>query len=212
MTSFLRWEIEKIASANLHENKKNLLYCKVSLFYSTTYANEHYNIWYLFFSYSCYFDAVKGELANLFFTTVPLTLIFVSNIILYFLTWKQIKKEEPRFKDIDGREARIIRASHSAARKMTLFVLAFFIQWWAMCTYGIVQVSSRVEVPIHLFHFVTTFSNIGGVLNGIVYVIIRKKSKEKHSDTSLDLSKLDGKKFPRMLNIAAKKPVTKIEG
>jgi len=155
---------------------------------------------------------VKGELANLFFTTVPLTLIFVSNIILYFLTWKQIKKEEPRFKDIDGREARIIRASHSAARKMTLFVLAFFIQWWAMCTYGIVQVSSRVEVPIHLFHFVTTFSNIGGVLNGIVYVIIRKKSKEKHSDTSLDLSKLDGKKFPRMLNIAAKKPVTKIEG
>jgi len=49
-------------------------------------------------------------------------------------------------------------------------------------------------------------------LNGIVYVIIRKKSKEKHSDTSLDLSKLDGKKFPRMLNIAAKKPVTKIEG
>uniref|UniRef100_A0A7M5UNR8 peptide-methionine (S)-S-oxide reductase n=1 Tax=Clytia hemisphaerica TaxID=252671 RepID=A0A7M5UNR8_9CNID len=148
---------------------------------------------------SCYFDGVNGELANLFFTTVPLTVILLTNIILYLLTWRRIKQEEPKFKGINGREARIVRASHRAARTMTLFVTAFIIQWWAMCIYGIVQM--LVEVPIELFQFVTTFSNVGGILNGIVYYIIRRRSREKHSEASLELSKSDGsKKFTRMTN------------
>ena len=123
------------------------------------------------------------------------------NIILYILTWQRIKQEEPKFKGINGRDARIVRASHRAARTMSLFVTAFFIQWWAMCIYGIVQISSKVEVPIQLFQFVTTFSNVGGILNGIVYVIIRRRSREKHSETSLELSNsASGKKFSRMYN------------
>jgi len=112
-------------------------------------------------------------------TTVPLTLILIINVILYFLTWQRIKKEEPKFKGIDGREAKRVRASHRAARTMSLFVTAFFIQWWAMSVYGIVQVSSQIEVPIELFQFVTTFSNVGGILNGIVYVIIRRRLPRK---------------------------------
>jgi len=145
---------------------------------------------------------VTGEIANLFFiTTVPLTLILIINVILYFLTWQRIKKEEPKFKGIDGREAKRVRASHRAARTMSLFVTAFFIQWWAMSVYGIVQVSSQIEVPIELFQFVTTFSNVGGILNGIVYVIIRR-SQEKHSEASIELSKSDKvKKFSRMCDV-----------
>ena len=70
-----------------------------------------------------------------------------------------------------------------------------------MSVYGIVQVSSRIEVPIELFQFVTTFSNIGGILNGIVYYVIRRRSKERHSESgnSVELSKSDGgKKLTRM--------------
>ena len=160
-----------------------------------------YFIFVFVFSTSCYFDGVKGEIANLFFTTVPLTIVLVINIILYFLTWRRIKEEEPKFKGINGREARVVRASHRAARTMSLFVTAFIIQWWAMCVYGIVQVSSTITVPIELFQFVTTFSNIGGILNGIVYYVIRRRSKERTSESgnSLELSKSDGgKKFTRM--------------
>ena len=156
----------------------------------------------LLFIFSCYFDGVTGEIANLFFTTVPLTLILIMNVILYFLTWKRIKKEEPKFKGIDGREAKRVRASHRAARTMSLFVTAFFIQWWAMCAYGIVQISSEIEVPIQLFQFVTTFSNVGGILNGIVYMIIRRRSRERHSEVSTELSKSDGtKRFGRMRSV-----------
>ena len=154
-----------------------------------------------FIYFSCYFDGVKGEVANLLFTTVPLTLILTINVVLYFMTWRRIKQEEPKFKGLNGREARVVRASHRAARTMSLFVTAFMIQWWAMSAYGIVQVSSNIEVPIELFQFVTTFSNVGGILNGIVYYVIRRRSKERHSESgnSLDISRSDGgKKFTRM--------------
>ena len=112
------------------------------------------------------------------------------NSILYILTWLRVRKEEPRFKDLRGKEAKSIRASHRAARTMSLFVSAFILQWWAMATYGIVQISVS-QVPIELFQFVTTFSNIGGMLNGVVYVIIRRRTKVKRSsnDGGLELSR-----------------------
>ncbi|KAK3093666.1 hypothetical protein FSP39_018658 [Pinctada imbricata] len=121
----------------------------------------------------CYFDGVKGELANIFFTTVPLLLILSINIVLYCLTWHRIHDEAVRLQDSLGKDARMIRASHKAARTMSLFVAAFFVQWWAMALYGIWQLVA--EVPQTLFQFVTTFSNIGGILNGIVYIIIRRR-------------------------------------
>ncbi|XP_057308891.1 uncharacterized protein LOC130647151 [Hydractinia symbiolongicarpus] len=142
----------------------------------------------------CYFDGVKGEYANLFFTTVPLLLILTVNIIMYILTWYRIQKEEPKFKDVSGKDAHVVRASHRAAKTMSLFVAAFFIQWWAMALYGVWQLVA--DVPQALFQFVTTFSNIGGILNGIVYVIIRRKKGENHSEIPSESSK----KFSRMNN------------
>ena len=62
---------------------------------------------------------------------------------------------------------------------MSLFVTAFIIQWWAMGAFGVIQLVVS-EVPFAFFQFVTTFSNIGGILNGIVYIIIRyRKSNER---------------------------------
>lgn len=67
-----------------------------------------------------------------------------------------------------------MRASHRAARAMSMFVAAFFVQWWAMALFGIWGMVTD-DIPQPVFHFVTTFSNIGGVLNLIVYVLIRRK-------------------------------------
>ncbi|XP_060077101.1 uncharacterized protein LOC132556684 [Ylistrum balloti] len=146
----------------------------------------------------CYFDGVKGEIANVFFTTVPLLLVLVINIILYALTWYRIHTEGKRLRNVIGKEATTVRASHKVARTMSLFVTAFFAQWWAMALYGVWQLSA--DVPQALFQFVTTFSNVGGILNGIVYVIIRRRKmsgyydKEKTKESSK--SKLDSGNGP----------------
>jgi hypothetical protein len=58
-----------------------------------------------------------------------------------------------------------VQLSHRAAKTMSLFVVAFFVQWLPMSLYGIWQLID--DVPQLLFSFVTTFSNVGGILNGI---------------------------------------------
>ncbi|XP_033735885.1 uncharacterized protein LOC117324240 [Pecten maximus] len=122
----------------------------------------------------CFFDSVKGKITNIFFTTVPLLLVLVINVVLYVLTWYRIHTEVKRLKNTIGKRASTVRASHRVAKTMSLFVVAFFVQWWAMAIYGIWQLAS-LDVPQTLFHLVTTFSNIGGILNGIVYWIIRRR-------------------------------------
>lgn len=104
------------------------------------------------------------------------------NIVLYFLTWQRISVEGKRLKNALGKNAKSIRASHQAARTMSLFVTAFFAQWWAMALYGTWQLIDE-NVPQALFQFVTTFSNIGGILNGIVYIIIRRRKTRAIKDT-----------------------------
>ena len=151
------------------------------------------------FSYSCYFDGVKGEIVNVFFTTVPLLLVLTINIILYILTWIRIHKEAKRLKYVLGKDAKTVRASHGAARTMSLFVMAFFVQWWAMAVYGIWQLATD-DVPQLLFQFVTTYSNIGGILNGIVYIIIRRRkssaTKDNKENSRDDIVSQDSGKGP----------------
>ena len=95
------------------------------------------------------------------------------NIVFYGLTWRKISSESRRLQHTLGQEAATIRASLQAAKTMSLFVTAFFAQWWAMALYGIWQMIA--PVPQVLFQFVTTFSNVGGILNGVVYIIIRRR-------------------------------------
>lgn len=135
------------------------------------------NFWYFFLLFSCYFDGIKGKWTGVFFTTVPLLLVVVINTILYILSWLRIYKEAKEIKDSLGKSSRVLRASHKAAKTMSLFVAAFFVQWWAMALYGIWQLVA--DVPFLLFNFVTTFSNVGGILNGIVFIIIMRRKREK---------------------------------
>ena len=126
------------------------------------------------FIFSCYFDGVKGVVANICFTTVPLLIILLMNIILYFLTWKRIRDETRRIRYTQGSKPASMRASHRAAKAMSLFVAAFFIQWWAMALFGIWALAG--PVPQVIFHLVTTFSNLGGILNLGVFIIIRRRN------------------------------------
>lgn len=130
---------------------------------------------YYYFLYSCYFDGVKGVITNILFTTVPLLLVLVINTILYALTWYRINTEAKRLKGTIGKNASTVKASHRAAKTMSLFVAAFFVQWWAMALYGIWQLIA--DVPQVIFQFVTTFSNIGGILNGAILIMIKRRKK-----------------------------------
>ncbi|KAK3094158.1 hypothetical protein FSP39_024794 [Pinctada imbricata] len=126
----------------------------------------------------CYFDGVKGELANIFFTTIPLILILCMNIVLYCLTLHRINTEEELLKESLG-NGRVNR-SHKAARNMSMFVVAFFVQWCPLTVYGLWQLIA--PVPQLLFQMVTTFSNIGGILNGIVFIILKRRKLMSHKE------------------------------
>lgn len=63
---------------------------------------------------------------------------------------------------------------------MSLFVTAFFIQWWVLAVFGVCQLSGNV--PPLLLNLMTIFSNIGGLLNGIVFIFIVQRKSEKASD------------------------------
>jgi len=118
--------------------------------------------------------------SNIFLTTIPMCLILIVNTILYGLTWHRINTEAKRLKTSLGNSSTAIKASHRAARNMFLFLTAFFIQWWAVAVYGVWLLFG--EAPFALLQVVTIFSNIGGVLNGVVYAIIRHRRRVTESD------------------------------
>ncbi|XP_071161993.1 uncharacterized protein [Mytilus edulis] len=128
----------------------------------------------------CYIDAVKGQMTYIFFTTVPLLLILVSNTVMYVVSWFRIYTETREIKSSLGKSSRAIRASHQAAKTMSLFVTAFFVQWWALAVYGLLQLIG--SVPAIMVNLTTTFSNIGGLLNGIVFIIIIRRKREKSEE------------------------------
>ena len=65
-----------------------------------------------------------------------------------------------------------------------MFIAAFFVQWLAMALFGIWGLVTE-DIPQAVYHFVTTFSNIGGVLNLGVYIIIRRKQWAKGEKESV---------------------------
>ena len=134
------------------------------------------------FTFSCYFDGVKGTVANLFFTTVPLLVVFSMNTVLYTFTWVRIKDHDRKIKRFKGTKE--YSASKQAARSFLLFVVAFFIQWWASFVFGLWSLFAE-EVPQLLFNGMVIFANLGGVFNLIVYVIMRRRGLRTRDRSSL---------------------------
>ena len=105
------------------------------------------------------------------------------NVILYIISWVRMHKEAEELKKSLGSSSQALHASHRAAKTMSVFVMAFFVQWWAMTMYGVWQLVA--DVPQLVFNFVTTFSNVGGILNGIVFIIILRRKRESAEPNTL---------------------------
>ena len=104
------------------------------------------------------------------------------NILLYILTWTKIRRETRFIQQNLGQNHQSRKATIKAARSMSLFVVAFFIQWCSAGIYGAWGLFGTV--PIALFHAVTTFNNIGGIMNLIVYFIVHRKEIARKNNRS----------------------------
>lgn len=138
----------------------------------------------------CYFDGVKGGTAYIFFTTVPLLIIIVMNSIMYGLTWKRIKQETSTL--CHDKTIHMVNKAKHAAKTMSMFVVAFFIQWWALALFG-VWVLVDPNIPQAMVHIVTIFSNIGGCLNLCVYIIMRRRALRGHDHSEPGFHEMKGK-------------------
>jgi hypothetical protein len=106
---------------------------------------------HLFFLFSCAFDGIKAKWSNIFFTTVPMMLVMIVNTVLYTISWCKIYKETQEIKNSLGKSSRALRATHDAAKTMSLFVLAFFVQWLAFTMFGIWQLIENVPLHNNIF-------------------------------------------------------------
>nr|XP_011442970.2 medium-wave-sensitive opsin 1 [Crassostrea gigas] len=132
----------------------------------------------------CFFDGVNGELAQFLLTTLPLSVILIVNATLYVITWAKLRSIEKHLKLSLGKQSSGSKMKHAAVRAMSLFVLAFIFQWWAMALFGIWVFANPGSVPPAIHHTVTTFSNVGGIVNLGVYLLIRKRTLYQGSASS----------------------------
>ncbi|XP_069117979.1 uncharacterized protein [Argopecten irradians] len=123
----------------------------------------------------CFFDSVTARQLNFYLTTLPLCLVLVNNAILYGLSWYRIRVETKRLADTLGTAVQSKKRTHIAAKNMFLFLISYFVQWWALSVYGIWIAFG--EGPIALYVVNIFFSNAGGVWNGIVFIIIRRRRR-----------------------------------
>ena len=139
-------------------------------------------------------DGVKGWITFVVFYTVPLVVICIMNTVLYTLSWLKMRSEIKQLQKQLGPNPPSRHAALIAAKNMSLFVAAFFIQWFFVGVYGAWELFA--EVPVIMLHLATKSTNIGGVLNLIVFVIVSKrrrrhKKQNLHSTQSSHIWKTD---------------------
>ena len=150
----------------------------------------------IFLFSSCFFDGVKGNVIELFVATVPQVIIILMNSILYFLTWLKIRKQQPNLKSMPGYQECVVKRAHKAAQNMTLLIVAFSVQWIASTIYGIWR-ALDIPVPLQLMQTAMTAANVGGVLNGIVFAILRHQKISQQKE-ELPLTQAQQKQHHRL--------------
>ncbi|WAR14951.1 hypothetical protein MAR_005056 [Mya arenaria] len=127
---------------------------------------------------ACFNDAFKGHKANMVLTTIPVPVILVTNIVLYIVTFIRIRSGA-MIRSL-GTNASAVKRHIKAAKRMSMFVLVFVAQWWCfglVCAWSLF-VDNLLEIPEHLNYFMVIFTNLGGVLNLVVYLLVfRNKSR-----------------------------------
>lgn len=141
-------------------------------------------------------DAIRGKMMNIIYLTIPLLIVFTVNMILYALTYYRLQMGSKRLNT-----SRLSSRTKRVARNMILFLLAFFVQYWAAAVFGACQLITD-NVPTVILYFLTSFTNIGGFLNGIVYLVIRHRflARQRSPDkTSIDKVKRSGDVSPNVM-------------
>lgn len=87
----------------------------------------------------------------------------------------KIRSEVRLIRNNMGQDPPNRKTARRAAKSMSLFVAAFFIQWWAAGLYGAWGLFG--DIPNIVLHTSTTFTNIGGILNlGVFILVTRNRS------------------------------------
>ncbi|XP_052761846.1 uncharacterized protein LOC128204472 [Mya arenaria] len=128
---------------------------------------------------ACFFDAINGRVAYLVLITIPITTIMVVNVLLYILTFIKIRIDVRAIRQHLGNMASTAGRHIRAARNMSMFVVAFFVQWSCLALSGvwIMFEDDTAEIPEGLKFILGIFTNLGGVLNLIVYLAVFRKTR-----------------------------------
>lgn len=100
-------------------------------------------------------------------------------------TFIKIRMQTKELSSVLGNAPQRMKRLHNSARTMSLFVAVFFIQWISAACYSVTSLMGHI--PDYLLYFIITFSNIGGVLNGIVFILnkrMRNMSSSKTTETT----------------------------
>ncbi|CAG2253631.1 unnamed protein product [Mytilus edulis] len=125
----------------------------------------------------CHFDAIKGADLWVYYLTILTFVVVVVNVILYIATWIKIYKDTKALANVLGHEAQAIKSIHNSARNISLFVSVFLIQWFSLAVYSITALLGRV--PEVILYMVISLNNLGGVLNGLVFIILKRRRRKK---------------------------------
>ena len=125
---------------------------------------------------------MNGRLMQLTMITIPQSVIIVINIVLYILTWFKIRRQQPQLMSLKGYERRVTKRAHKAAKNMILFVSAFLIQW---CPVGVFTLWTALHnvAPLPVLQCGIISSNIGGLLNGFVFMVVRHQQKKSRRNS-----------------------------
>ncbi|XP_069117978.1 uncharacterized protein [Argopecten irradians] len=127
----------------------------------------------------CFMDSIRGRLMNVVYVTIPLLIVFTVNLVLYGVIYCRL-----RFRSTKFESSRISSRSRRAARNMILFLLAFFVQYWSAVLVGVWELRTPY-IPVIVYYLSITFPNIGGFLNGLVFIVIRRRflQRDKNGET-----------------------------
>ncbi|XP_052763950.1 uncharacterized protein LOC128205928 [Mya arenaria] len=128
---------------------------------------------------ACFFDPINGRVASLVLITIPLTAIMGVNVLLYILTFIKIRIDIRAVRKSLGNMGSTTERHIKAGRKMSMFVVAFFIQWFSFGLIGVwfMIADDVADIPKVLKHVVGIFTNLGGVLNLIIYLAVFRKTR-----------------------------------
>ena len=121
-----------------------------------------------------------------YYLTVLTFIVVFMNSALYIATWIKLYKESNKLAYVLGNDAQSRKSIHNSARNMSLFVLVFFIQWYSLVAYAISGMIGHI--PDVILYLAISFNNIGGLLNGIVFIIIVKRAKRKPMKPDITVS------------------------